>query len=138
MNRSDVCRCGHPKRVHVYDRCDGLYKGVSNGPGLCECYHFMSETSPKNEIGLGSGVTLRWIHKDEPANIVGASICHERSGASPHGQCCGYISLRGKDPSYTGATWEFDGDYNKPTLLPSVLCSCGFHGYVKDGNWINA
>lgn len=95
-------------------------------------------TTNATDIDLGGGVTLRWIHKDEPTNIVGASICHPRAEVLPDGQCCGYIGLRGRDPTYKGDVWGFDGDYTKPTLEPSVLCSCGFHGFVRAGRWVSA
>jgi hypothetical protein len=45
-DRPDVCKCGHPSRVHVDGRCDGTYRGTTHGPGLCECKAFEAQHTP--------------------------------------------------------------------------------------------
>lgn len=85
----------------------------------------------KGDIDLGSGVWLRWTQcKGEERS--GALIFHKKDDGK---LCWGSISLKNDPDAATRDTWEFNGNFEKPTLTPSVLCSCGLHGYVTDGIW---
>lgn len=87
-----------------------------------------------DDLDLGSDVWLRWTHpKDKP--VDGALIFHKTSEGK---LCGGSISLKNDPDGETRDTWEFNGDYEKPTLSPSVLCHCKFHGYVREGKWVSA
>lgn len=36
-----------------------------------------------------------------------------------------------------GASWEWDGNREAPTISPSVNCEnvCGWHGWIRNGQW---
>lgn len=48
------------------------------------------------------------------------------------------------DPLFPGARWQWDGDWERPTLSPSVLYPpgphgrCGFHCFVANGQIVDA
>lgn len=99
------------------------------------------------DIDLGNGIYLRWIQrKDGP--IDSALIMHpvgpENSVPDEYrilpGICIGGISFTNDPDAGPGKrdTWQFDGDFEKPTLSPSILCGCGFHGWVRNGKWEDA
>ena len=64
----------------------------------------------------------------------GASIDHKTAAGEP---CSGFVTFDGevarqvspKSPKWTVESWE------PLTLSPSVLCSCGDHGFVRSGRW---
>lgn len=43
-------------------------------------------------------------------------------------------------PGNTGEGWEWDGNEVLPTLKPSIFrhISCGWHGFLRKGEWVNA
>jgi Family of unknown function (DUF6527) len=53
------------------------------------------------------------------------------------GKICGNILVGYPEkPSY-GPSWKFDGNFQEPTLLPSINCTgcCGWHGWLQQGQW---
>lgn len=37
------------------------------------------------------------------------------------------------------SVWDFNGDKENPTFSPSILCyGCEFHGYIKNGEIVDA
>jgi hypothetical protein len=56
------------------------------------------------------------------------------------GDCVGMVTFAGDvqskvDPHH--ATWDVQS--REPlTISPSVLCSCGDHGFIRDGRWVRA
>lgn len=36
------------------------------------------------------------------------------------------------------SAWEFNGDLSNPTLSPSVHIIGHWHGWLRDGNWVQA
>lgn len=52
---------------------------------------------------------------------------------------CGSIKIGHlKKPEGPGATWLWDGNFEKPTLTPSVNCQgceCKWHGWLQGGVW---
>jgi len=134
-----ICKCGHPSRVHQNDRCDGTYSGRQHflPSGACDCKTFAPSLDQPNghtECDLSNDVSIRWIFNRDQTAIVAASVCHKTT----QGECCGYIALRGHPNPEGVDTWEFDGNYELPTLSPSVLCKCGFHGFIRGGIWESA
>lgn len=100
-------------------------------------------------IDLGLGHTLRftvWKPDRElnpqfdgipDADPIGAIISH----AKPDGSTCEGSILFDCDASrmafvgqdrWTVESWE------PLTLSPSLLCSCGDHGFVREGKWVPA
>ncbi|MFO1038146.1 MAG: DUF6527 family protein [Geminicoccaceae bacterium] len=49
---------------------------------------------------------------------------------------CG-IALRPHQKNGVGASWEWDGDREQPTITPSIDCrECGWHGWITKGQLI--
>ena len=50
------------------------------------------------------------------------------------GSC--HIAIR-PNKNIVGASWEWDGDWNAPTICPSVNCEqvCGWHGFIVRGKF---
>ena len=46
-----------------------------------------------------------------------------------------YLKEDGKCPG-SWASWEWDGDKEKPTLTPSILRNGVWHGYLRKGYWV--
>lgn len=90
----------------------------------------------KPDIDLGSGVSLTW--SEHNGAKVGAIISHKKDDA-PHGVCEGSIWIKGS-PKIFGdhPVWEMTGTEEAPTFTPSVLCHCGFHGWIREGKWVSA
>lgn len=107
--------------------------------------------SQKSErIDLGDGHTAEWEgwYPDRDLNpglegipdveMWGLVIFHK----NPAGQdCAGFVTLDGEvqrrmEPNrpdrWTVESWE------PLTLSPSVLCSCGDHGWIREGRWVRA
>lgn len=51
----------------------------------------------------------------------------------PRGRTCA-VALR-PDTLPNGASWEWNGNEQSPTLTPSINCvgGCGWHGFVTNG-----
>lgn len=88
-------------------------------------------------LDLGSDVRLQFHGRQgHPDGVrVGAWLTHP----TPDGVgCTGAVQFdvpaaEGlKGPRWTVEQWE------PLTLSPSVLCSCGWHGWVRDGRWVQA
>jgi hypothetical protein len=67
----------------------------------------------------------------------------KKGGRRIHCECpCGCggfmnlpIHLEGETPTVT--SWWWDGNYDKPTLRPSIrdMAACRFHGHLTEGVW---
>jgi hypothetical protein len=71
-----VCACGHPKRVHRGDVCDGTYGHV--GPGSCPCICFQPRAPDKSEVipkSERSEETCRCGHPKREHDGNGCRIC---------------------------------------------------------------
>lgn len=90
-----------------------------------------------SDLDLGNQHWLQWQYKD--GQIVGALIEHP-AGGNDHQEkgsyCAGGVNFS-KD--WRGPVWDVDGELDEHlTISPSVLCSCGDHGFIKDGKWVPA
>ena len=72
----------------------------------------------------------------EDEERTGAIVSHLLPDDSP---CEGFVHFDtpvnralGHEPRWTVESWE------PLTLAPSLLCSCGDHGFVRDGQWVAA
>jgi hypothetical protein len=103
------------------------------------------------DLDLGHGHTLRYMgwapDRTIEANRVrfegypdverwGAILAHTDPTGRP---CEGMVTFDGeiqqalsKSPKWTVESWD------PLTLSPSVLCSCGDHGFIRDGRWVPA
>lgn len=53
------------------------------------------------------------------------------------GQHCG--SIRVHLTNKTPRVWIWDGNFEKPTITPSINCgNCGWHGYLQAGSFVDA
>ena len=104
-----------------------------------------------SELDLGSGVTLRFVcwapdrelnpqHADLPnVERYGATIEHPWAAAET-GRCLGAVIFDGEvaqrlEPNKSKWTVE---SWDPLTLSPSILCQCGFHGFIRGGRWVSA
>lgn len=54
--------------------------------------------------------------------------------------CAGFVTFAGdvqREVAPNAATWDVQS-WNPLTLSPSVLCSCGDHGFIREGRWVRA
>lgn len=54
--------------------------------------------------------------------------------------CAGCVTFAGeiqREISPNSVTWEVES-WEPLTISPSVLCSCGDHGFIRQGGWIPA
>jgi hypothetical protein len=105
---------------------------------------------PTERLDLGDGHSAEWSgwYPDRELNPGlegipdveqwGLTIYHTSPSGAP---CAGFVTLDGEvqrqvEPNRTNRwTVEF---WVPLTLSPSVLCSCGDHGFVRDGRWVRA
>ena len=54
-------------------------------------------------------------------------------------QAC-QIALRPLQKNAVGASWQWDGNREAPTITPSVNCEkvCGWHGWIRNGQFEDA
>lgn len=45
------------------------------------------------------------------------------------------LNLRGRDHDVENRSWTWNGNVDKPTLMPSVNCKNCWHGYVIEGEF---
>lgn len=114
----------------------------------------MSRSLPrerKPDLDLGDGVGLYWVGFDPdlglnpqfealaeqlPVERWGASLTH----AGPDGEPCeGMVTFDGPVQQAVGALkcWTVES-WDPLTLSPSILCDCGWHGFIQEGRWVPA
>jgi len=95
----------------------------------------MAQQVDDTVIDLGHDVRVQLTVRHEDGPYVGLIESHR----SPDGaECAGSITfdvpeaegLRG--PRWHVVSWE------PLTITPSILCSCGNHGFITDGRWVPA
>lgn len=75
-----------------------------------------------------------------PSDYVGGTVYHLKADGS---ECAGGITFntpRGRalaERSPGRATWDVQS-WEPLTLSPSLLCSCGDHGFIREGRWVRA
>lgn len=59
-------------------------------------------------------------------------------GNAPKTKCS--IALRPSQTNYVGASWQWDGHREAPTITPSINCEqiCGWHGWLEQGKFRKA
>lgn len=101
------------------------------------------------ELEIGSGVKLRpfILHGEpegsEPAGWIeshpAAPQCVHRAALGDvfTGDCGGSVHVR-RHAGETGPVWTVE-QRDPLTLSPSIVCKCGgWHGWVRDGQWVPA
>lgn len=86
-------------------------------------------------IDLGHDVRIMFTVRADGGPRVGLLESHR----SPDGrECSGSVTFdvpeaEGlKGPRWTVESWE------PLTISPSILCSCGWHGFIRGGRWVPA
>lgn len=54
--------------------------------------------------------------------------------------CAGFVTFAGdvqREVSPNATTWDVQC-WDPLTITPSVLCSCGDHGFIREGRWVPA
>jgi hypothetical protein len=100
-------------------------------------------------IDLGDGHALHYVQwaPDRDLNPQYADLPDvERYGAdvrhtAPDGRpCMGYITFD-SDTALRIAPgspfWQVQS-FDPPSFSPSLLCTCGDHGFIRDGRWVRA
>jgi hypothetical protein len=94
---------------------------------------------------IGHGVVIEFYvwphtdpnHQDKPVGLVEA---HPR-GDNPTERCSGTIRFDTPEAhaayQYPGAFWQVQS-WDPLTVSPSLLCSCGNHGFIREGKWVPA
>jgi hypothetical protein len=60
--------------------------------------------------------------------------------ASTGEPCAGFVTFESDTQRFAApkaVTWEVHS-WEPLTISPSVLCSCGDHGFIRDGRWVRA
>lgn len=97
----------------------------------------MSEDSENTGyIDLGDGYSIKFVaYKNDPR--AGARVRHNRSDGTP---CEGFISFEGSPWAAEfekPVVWQIQS-WDPLTMSPSLLCSCGDHGFIQNGKWVRA
>lgn len=78
----------------------------------------------------------------ETLNYAPATIGNEErfSFTCPKRQrsACSGLLIRGKGNDVPKKTWEWDGNRELPTFIPSINCDGCWHGYIRDGRCVDA
>lgn len=109
--------------------------------------------SPNPDLDLGHdhyGIFFGWYPDRElnphtahlpDVERYGLEIIHPSADPARLGKpCAGYITFAGpvqQEIAPNQATWDVLS-WSPLTLSPSVLCSCGDHGYIRNGVWVPA
>jgi hypothetical protein len=91
------------------------------------------------DLDLGDGHHLWWIRVD--GVVVGAQYDHPSGTQRPTetGRCAGTFWLDTPEAraKTSGARPRWQVASMDPfTISPSLLCSCGDHGFIQGGKWV--
>lgn len=100
------------------------------------------------DLGHDHGLQFYGWHPDRDINPqfdgipdierVGAIVWHIPPGMDAEHEHAGSITFEGHaTPGHTGPTWTVESE-DPLTISPSILCSCGDHGFIKEGRWVPA
>lgn len=98
----------------------------------------LQEHYPDSVLDVGSGVTLRFTQRSGEVGYCGAILEHPAVPGGPHdadGRCSGAIWFKGYGQGHP--EWTIEGE-QPLTCSPSFLCHCGFHGFIRNGQWVQA
>lgn len=107
------------------------------------------------DVDLGDGHWLEYVgwhpDRDTPSNAerfsgiadierCGATVYH-LSTKTESGMCAGFVHFDTPELArvFTNphSRWQVIS-WEPLTLSPSILCSCGDHGFIRDGRWVRA
>lgn len=76
-------------------------------------------------------------NETEDVEKYGADVRHKTPSGAP---CLGYILFDSPTAHIVNPgvpMWQVES-WEPLTLSPSLLCSCGDHGFIKQGRWVRA
>lgn len=102
------------------------------------------------DLDLGDGHWLEWIgfapdrsiaknaetYKDVPDDPKAGAIVTHTTDKTESGLCAGYIGINPR-VNTRDATWQVQS-WEPLTLSPSLLCTCGDHGFIRANKWVRA
>lgn len=82
---------------------------------------------------LGHDVRIMFTTRTQGGPVIGLVESH----ISPDGrECGGSVTFDVPDAEgMKGPRWELES-LDPLTISPSILCSCGHHGYIRSGRWV--
>ncbi len=80
----------------------------------------------------GAGLTLRFMHRGETFDEYCGAIFEHPSASTETGRCSGAIWFKGQGNGHP--EWQVQSE-QPLTLTPSLLCHCGYHGWITAGKW---
>lgn len=89
----------------------------------------MLDELPDDAVDLGEEHAYTRL-VDNEGNWAGILQWHRRDGR----WCVGHAMF---DDGQPGTTWSVESR-DPLTMSPSLLCSCGDHGWIRDGRWQRA
>jgi hypothetical protein len=102
------------------------------------------------EFDLGDGHTAEYIgwapdrelnpHRAHLPDIEKWGLLIRHTSASNGEPCAGFVTFAGdvqREVAPKAVTWEVQS-WDPLTISPSVLCSCGDHGFIHDGRWVRS
>jgi hypothetical protein len=94
----------------------------------------LREHYPAGFLDLPGGLSLRFSTRTDDEEYCGAIFEHPTS-TTESGRCSGAIWFEGQGHGHP--EWRIESE-NPLTLSPSLLCHCGYHGFIREGKWVSA
>jgi hypothetical protein len=94
------------------------------------------------DLDLGGDVYVQFTnwsveHHPSAPNPAGGLLIH-RLASSPTGWCAGaFLWWRPENERAGRPIWTLQS-LDPLDLSPSFLCHCGFHGFIRQGKWVQA
>ena len=97
----------------------------------------------EHDLDLGDGHWLDWVGPGDGTTRIGAIVYHRLPPGAPdhlgNGMCAGSIRWVPDPDRPSRVTWDLQGAADEHlTVSPSLLCSCGDHGFIRQGRWVRA
>lgn len=97
------------------------------------------EYRDRNDVPVPAGTAVQDVHRF-------AYVCR-RSGMADAGvkpEALGWasfcsVNLRGRGHNLENSSWSWDGNFDQPTLAPSINCCGGkcWHGFIERGVYLD-
>lgn len=112
-----------------------LMRGQADPDGLAQDVE-REDDAALNILDIGHDVRIMFTTRHGRGD---ARIGLIESHRAPDGRECGgsVTFLVPEAEGLPGPRWQVDS-WEPLTISPSVLCSCGHHGWIRDGRWVPA
>lgn len=65
-------------------------------------------------------------------------ICRACKKSDPNTKSTCSLNLAGRGHDIPRRNWRWDGNFDQPTLHPSIDCTACFHGWIERGTFLTA